>query len=404
MSIVGLGFKLKIAFVEKLVETAKDSGLSWTVGGGGTTFTSDILGGLRIEYTGTGFGTDGSGKLNAGTITDFSITKVSSGKISNMQLQNSVTASNFWLNLDLGFGGAKFQNYIDFYDLLIPTIVTTTGSKFSDKIDGGSGDDNLSGGKGKDTFLLGAGNDTINGDAGRDTVSGENLGTKVNVDLKKGWVKYGGDTATLTSVENATGTSKNDKIKGDNGANVLEGGGGKDTLIGRGGDDTLVGGAGRDELYGGGGEDNLHGGTGDDLIFGDKGDDSLYGSKGKDFLYGGKGDDFLDGGANNDNLYGGSGNDILLGGKGDDKLEGGAGNDVFVFKKNEGKDKILDFEDGKDKINLAGFGFANKAQALSKFVEIGTGYDNKVKFVDQGTTIIIKGIDLGDLSGADIII
>ena len=96
--------------------------------------------------------------------------------------------------------------------------------------------------------------------------------------------------------------------------------------------------------------------------------------------------------------------DKLYGGKGNDRLTGGAGKDTFIFKKQEGKDTITDFENGKDKIDLKAFNFANKAQALSKFYEIGSGSDDKLGFKYKGTEIIVKGIDMGDLNGADIII
>ncbi|WP_228068265.1 MULTISPECIES: VCBS domain-containing protein, partial [unclassified Neisseria] len=57
----------------------------------------------------------------------------------------------------------------------------------------------------------------------------------------------------------------------------------------------------------------------------------------------------------NDTLNGGAGNDILFGGAGNDSLTGGEGADKFVFlaNSNSGKDKILDFQAGSDKVVFA---------------------------------------------------
>ena len=69
-----------------------------------------------------------------------------------------------------------------------------------------------------------------------------------------------------------------------------------------------------------------------------------------------------------------------------------------------GKDTITDFQNGEDKIDLKAFNFASKAQALAKFYEIGSGNNDKLGFNFKGTEIVVKGIDMGDLNGADIII
>ncbi len=150
-----------------------------------------------------------------------------------------------------------------------------------------------------------------------------------------------------------------------------------------------------DQISGRNGVDYVDGFGGNDLLKGKGGNDKLFGGKGKDKLFGGDG---------KDKLYGGKGNDKLYGGKGNDKLTGGAGKDVFVFAKKEGKDTITDFQNGKDKIDLKAFNFNNKAAALAEFYEIGSGSNDKMGFKYKGTEIIIKGIDMGDLSGADIII
>ena len=68
-------------------------------------------------------------------------------------------------------------------------------------------------------------------------------------------------------------------------------------------------------------------------------------------------DNLLDGRSDggDDRLNGGAGNDILFGGAGNDSLSGGEGEDKFVFlaNSNSGKDQILDFQAGTDKVVFA---------------------------------------------------
>ena len=62
-------------------------------------------------------------------------------------------------------------------------------------------------------------------------------------------LQYNGDARSL--IENATGGSGNDVIKGNAANNVLNGNAGNDQLFGYDGNDTLNGGDGADELNGG---------------------------------------------------------------------------------------------------------------------------------------------------------
>lgn len=75
------------------------------------------------------------------------------------------------------------------------------------------------------------------------------------------------------------------------------------------------------------------------------------GSK-SDSIYGGAGNDSLVGNAGNDKLYGEAGNDKLHGGTGNDSLWGGDGKDVFFYADGDGKDVIVDFTAGQDKIKI----------------------------------------------------
>jgi Ca2+-binding RTX toxin-like protein len=126
--------------------------------------------------------------------------------------------------------------------------------------------DTLIGKKGSQVFRGLEGNDTINGARGVDTVrfdrdarfdGGDGAAT---VNLKKGFAIDGfGDRDSLKSIENATGTEKNDKFIGNGAKNVFVGLGGNDRFEGLGGNDTMTGGSGNDRFV-------FKGNFGDDTI------------------------------------------------------------------------------------------------------------------------------------------
>ncbi|MFN3944293.1 MAG: M10 family metallopeptidase C-terminal domain-containing protein [Allosphingosinicella sp.] len=196
------------------------------------------------------------------------------------------------------------------------------------------------------------------------------------------WGIHGGFTiANGVTIENASSGSGNDRLIGNEAANILRGNAGNDVLEGRGGDDKLYGGAGDDELIGGDGNDLLDGGAGIDIMRGGKGDDTyvvdnsadvvielagegtdtvfsrgdytlaagshveilrttaangtaavkLTGNEIANTIYGNAGDNELRGMAGDDKLYGGDGNDLLDGGAGNDLLVGGRGDDTYII-------------------------------------------------------------------------
>jgi VCBS repeat-containing protein len=61
----------------------------------------------------------------------------------------------------------------------------------------------------------------------------------------------------------------------------------------------------------------------------------------------------LEGGSGKDFILGTTGGDTLVGGAGDDTLFGGDGHDVFVFQSGDGDDRIADFVQGEDQIDLS---------------------------------------------------
>ena len=149
-------------------------------------------------------------------------------------------------------------------------------------------------------------------------------------------------------------TVKLDSLTGDSSDETLIGSADDNTISGLAGNDLLRGLNGNDTLFGGLGDDTLRGGRGKDALFGDRGNDTLQGGRGKDALFGDRGNDTLRGGRGDDTLFGGQGNDSLEGGRGSDILTGGVGRDKFVLEAQSGLDIITDYQDGIDKLSLAG--------------------------------------------------
>ena len=85
------------------------------------------------------------------------------------------------------------------------------------------------------------------------------------------------------------------------------------------------------------------------------------GNAGDNQLTGGAGDDLVRGGGGDDTLAGRAGDDTLDGGAGDDLLSGDAGRDVYVVEANNGRDTIVGFTAGEDRIDLTGLGVTGRA-------------------------------------------
>ncbi|MCB1517473.1 MAG: endo alpha-1,4 polygalactosaminidase [Hyphomicrobiaceae bacterium] len=141
-----------------------------------------------------------------------------------------------------------------------------------------------------------------------------------------------------------------------------------------------------------------------DLLSGNNKANEIAGKGGNDILQGFAGDDRLSGGKGDDDLFGGRGKDKLNGGMGKDALTGGANADRFIFAPDNGRDDVLDFQDGKDKLVLKAFNFSSKTAALKHFYEIGGASNDKVGFDHDGTRIVVNGADLSDIGASDIVI
>ncbi|WP_088889632.1 calcium-binding protein [Leptolyngbya ohadii] len=96
----------------------------------------------------------------------------------------------------------------------------------------------------------------------------------------------------------------------------------------------------------------LKGSNQGDVLTGGTGNDTLSGFEGNDALSGLDGNDILIGGAGNDRLTGGTGNDRLTGSIGNDTITGNEGRDRFVLTRGLGQDRILDFQDRQDRLEL----------------------------------------------------
>lgn len=239
--------------------------------------------------------------------------------------------------------------------------------------------DRIFGVGGNDTILAEASDDDVNGGSGNDFADGG----------------LGNDTLI--------GEIGDDTLYGNEGSDILDGGDGNDLLLGWNGNDTLFGGNGNDSLDGQAGIDSLYGGAGDDVytltnradiiieapnsgidtlrspftlqlprdlenltLIGDRRlngrgnsvDNILRGSSTRNRLLGLGGNDRLLGFNSNDVLLGGNGDDQLIGGRGRDTLFGEAGRDRFTFEvRDEGIDRIADFNVSQDTIGVARSGF-----------------------------------------------
>ena len=109
--------------------------------------------------------------------------------------------------------------------------------------------DGLVGDGGANVFDGGAGGDRFNGGGGNDTVSYASAESGVTALLHER-TGYDGDAEgdTFADIENLTGSSGNDVLAGEGGANRISGGDGDDFIEGRQGPDVLIGGAG-DDLF-----------------------------------------------------------------------------------------------------------------------------------------------------------
>ena len=127
------------------------------------------------------------------------------------------------------------------------------------------------------------------------------------------------------------------------------------------------------------------------------GNDRLHTGRGNDRAQGGAGNDRMLGEAGNDALNGGGGGDVLRGGRGSDTLTGGLGSDVFDFARGEGRDRILHFADGVDRLRIADAA----VDTLGELAVRQVGSATEVSF--SGTVIEITELERAAFTAADVI-
>lgn len=236
------------------------------------------------------------------------------------------------------------QSSVENLTLLGSAAINGTGNGLANTIVGNSAANVLDGGRGADTLVGGTGEDTYIIDNAGDTVVelGELEHDQAYASLS--WtLAEGVEDLTLTgsAAINATGNSGNNRIVGNDAANVLNSGGGNyDTLVGGGGNDTYVFGFGHVTTIeeAGGGTDTVMtesawnlGAEFENLILTGNASVAGHGNAKDNHLTGNSGANYLDGGA---------GADTIVGGAGDDRYFVDNALDVVTEATNEGNDSV----------------------------------------------------------------
>jgi serralysin len=279
---------------------------------------------------------------------------------------------------------------------------TILGNAASNRLTAGAGDDDIRGGGGDDVLGGGPGSDRLTGGPGHDAFAFAGaFGSDVVTDFGPGdRIEIAADAPALAGLS-AEGAD----------ALLTFAGGASIRLTDRAGialAETREDGAlrlaeaqepGGLTLRGGPSADVLAGGSGGDRIVGRDGEDRLEGGAGGDRIKGGAGDDRLFGGAGDDRLRGGAGDDRLEGGPGSDKLIGGSGADRFVLREGFGRDRILDFAPGEDRIDLRGLVGDGDALGAALRQE-----DDRVELRLGEDRLILRDVELTEIGADDFIL
>ncbi|HEX2725957.1 MAG TPA: hypothetical protein VHN20_09080 [Beijerinckiaceae bacterium] len=120
---------------------------------------------------------------------------------------------------------------------------------------------------------------------------------------------------------------------------------------------------------------------------------------GEDVIHGGPGNDTIDGGLANDRIFGDAGSDLIIGGYQDDEMTGGAVDaDTFRFLLGSRADRILDFEDDIDRLEIsAAYGFADGSEVVATATVSGSDITLHLT-VDDTVTLVGFGTDPNALS------
>jgi len=145
----------------------------------------------------------------------------------------------------------------------------------------------------------------------------------------------------------------------------------------------------------------INGTTLANTLYGTAGMDLIKGDAGSDKIYAGAGNDTLNGDSGNDTLSGEAGRDILNGGTGNDILRGGAEGDTFRFTGQWGADKVYDFQDGLDRLDLRGNSLSFGALSITQGNADSDGIADDVIIKGHGQTIMLLNMHKALISAAD---
>ena len=265
----------------------------------------------------------------------------------------------------------------------IQTVENIIGSDYNDTLLGDANVNNIQGGLGDDLLNGRTGNDVIDGGAGNNTIAFSNQTSGVTLTLQNAGnstaTSVGGDTITLSNIQNITGSAYNDVLTGNNVDNIIRSGGGNDTLDGGTGaadvlsyddqaaavtadlgagtvvksggsdtfsnfdiftatsyNDTIIGGALISVINGGAGTDTLSYQNTGGAVTVNLVTQTTTGALTNTFtsienVTGGGGNDTLTGDSGNNVMSGGNGNDTIFASGGVDTLNGDAGTDTANF-------------------------------------------------------------------------
>ena len=243
-----------LAEVERLSGTALGDTLSSSragstlEGGGGDDSLTLLSGATDSALLGGGggdtlTGADSADLLRGGGGADVLI---GGGGLDVVSCDDQVTGVEVTVGAPLASGNAN-DGAAGARDTIQPDVETVTGTALDDRFTGDAGANTFRAGAGNDVLIGAGGNDTLDGGEGRDTASYEQRATGVIVALGAA-AGSGGESDTLVAVEDLTGSSGDDSLTGDDGANRIDGAAGNDTITGLGGSDDLFGGPGADTL------------------------------------------------------------------------------------------------------------------------------------------------------------
>lgn len=260
-----------------------------------------------------------------------------------------------------GQGGSDLLNGNEGHDQLF-------GGAGEDDLKGGAGNDFLDGGDDYDNLLGGSGDDVlvVNGrhDVALDYDSPANSGDDLLI-VRQGYA----DDIANSGIESATFTFSENL-----GAALPDGSASYRQQVANGIEHVTLEGNANLDIFADSDDNRLTGNDGANLIHGGRGDDQVTGGGGRDVLRGGEGDD---------EISGGDGDDVIEGGLGEDMLYGEAGDDVFVIGLNDNAvDTVFDHE-GANRLTLEG--------VTDQTVEASLLGDDLYVTVDQSPVAVVSG-------------